>query len=63
VNTSEIKGTEVKNQIKFDPVETSQMGFYTIDKGKEIKSLPSGNDSDEEYILVFGVKINTRSKI
>ncbi len=63
MNSSEIKGTEVRNQIKFDPVETSHMGFYTSDKGKEIKSLQSGNDSDEEYILVFGVKINTRSKI
>ena len=63
VDTSEINRTEVKNQIKSDPVETSHMGFYTSDKGNEVESVPGGNDLDEVYILVFGVKINTGSKI
>ena len=63
VDTSEINRTEVKQQIEFDLVETNHMGFYTSDKGNEVESVPSGNDLDEEYILVFGVKINTGSKI
>ena len=63
VDTSEINKTEVIDQVKSDTVETSHMSFYTSDKVNDIESSPSGNDSDEEYILVFGVKINTGSKI